>query len=639
MHKSKLHGITVLIIFRLLCFQLARLHKDALQTIKYMTEEEREHRSLHRAVYDLWLELEEARYRAGFTSTPAKLHVREVARPAPANSEKEYTSLEEDIAIMEALEERFFQEEDQNDAPASSAYSPLTTTGMSPSRHTRRKLRARARVKNVLDEARRILLAPRAQESSLVLRLGTDEPLSPESPSMPSEESMRRARIQSLKLYCTVYVNERRINSTPVRSLEWPAMVVSFRHMTRLRIIQSPSSVLVKVFLRRSLLPDVELSSIWVPVPGTSMRNSGANSSCLSEAQHNVHSLAPRAQWCHWASARPMSIRGDTTAAARRVRGSLLVGVEWATEAVDVSGQATSSGNTIAPLLPANSIRELGEDTRSLKPWELLRALWDADYRHKLRAVPLVGSRLFASATSLRRNAGASAGEKLTLPWEAPAAPATGADLPIPDFAREADFLRLLPSETEMDPNDPENVRLIRLRELAIPKDGTPIQDRFMTWEAEQALLFRSTRPGAAGGPSATYPYNNYSQWREPLRHTLLRLREAKPAQFGNKPIPLTESEIRDDDEFEAMLAQEVVRTRQRRSSRGGPRMDMDDPHAAAADAAAYADDLLRDKRCLRLGVDRGRFDNFLRKVCAAVLRQTFLCPDLMESARFKNRG
>lgn len=48
------------------------------------------------------------------------------------------------------------------------------------------------------------------------------------------------------------------------------------------------------------------------------------------------------------------------------------------------------------------------------------------------------------------------------------------------------------------------------------------------------------------------------SRWKEPLRHTLIRLRAQKPALFGNRPIPLREEDIRRDDAFTAILAQEV---------------------------------------------------------------------------------
>lgn len=42
------------------------------------------------------------------------------------------------------------------------------------------------------------------------------------------------------------------------------------------------------------------------------------------------------------------------------------------------------------------------------------------------------------------------------------------------------------------------------------------------------------------------------------MRHTLIRLRTQKPALFGNRPIPLREEDIRRDDTFTAILAQEV---------------------------------------------------------------------------------
>lgn len=49
-----------------------------------------------------------------------------------------------------------------------------------------------------------------------------------------------------------------------------------------------------------------------------------------------------------------------------------------------------------------------------------------------------------------------------------------------------------------------------------------------------------------------------YCRWKEPLRHTLIRLRAQKPALFANRPIPLSEVEIKKDEAFTAILAQEV---------------------------------------------------------------------------------
>lgn len=45
------------------------------------------------------------------------------------------------------------------------------------------------------------------------------------------------------------------------------------------------------------------------------------------------------------------------------------------------------------------------------------------------------------------------------------------------------------------------------------------------------------------------------------MRHTLIRLRAQKPILFGNRPIPLREDDIKRDDTFTAILAQEVVHT------------------------------------------------------------------------------
>lgn len=47
-------------------------------------------------------------------------------------------------------------------------------------------------------------------------------------------------------------------------------------------------------------------------------------------------------------------------------------------------------------------------------------------------------------------------------------------------------------------------------------------------------------------------------RWKEPLRHTLMRIRAQKPILFANRPIPFREEDIRNDETFMAILAQEV---------------------------------------------------------------------------------
>lgn len=63
----------------------------------------------------------------------------------------------------------------------------------------------------------------------------------------------------------------------------------------------------------------------------------------------------------------------------------------------------------------------------------------------------------------------------------------------IPDFAREADFLRLLPRGADIDPNDPRHGNLMRLRGLLSTLD----LDR-----RESSVVARGPRAGSGLGPT-----------------------------------------------------------------------------------------------------------------------------------------
>ncbi len=68
---------------------------------------------------------------------------------------------------------------------------------------------------------------------------------------------------------------------------------------------------------------------------------------------------------------------------------------------------------------------------------------------------------------------------------------------------------------------------------------GKAAQESFKTWEAEQALLFHGTT--SPFGLHTFQPYNEGRQWKEPLRHRLLRMRHFTPSKFGSHPVPLKE--------------------------------------------------------------------------------------------------
>ncbi len=71
----------------------------------------------------------------------------------------------------------------------------------------------------------------------------------------------------------------------------------------------------------------VPSNQVWVPIPGFSPE----------DKKENAHGFAPRFQWCQFASSKPLeggeysSFSGKNKVLSdRRLRGAILVGVEWA---------------------------------------------------------------------------------------------------------------------------------------------------------------------------------------------------------------------------------------------------------------------------------------------------------------------
>jgi len=112
----------------------------------------------------------------------------------------------------------------------------------------------------------------------------------------------------------------------------------------------------------------------------------------------------------------------------------------------------------------------------------------------------------------------------------------------VPDFAREQQFLQLLPSLDDLDPNDPRNAQILRFKDILLPSETK--HNYFRTWEAAQIAIFRDPQG---------LPYNYAQKFREPCRHTLLRLRRAKPSLF-TEPIPLSEEVIRKSEHYRELL-------------------------------------------------------------------------------------
>ncbi|CAM9149740.1 unnamed protein product, partial [Hapterophycus canaliculatus] len=138
----------------------------------------------------------------------------------------------------------------------------------------------------------------------------------------------------------------------------------------------------------------------------------------------------------------------------------------------------------------------------------------------------------------------------------------------------------------------------------------------FRASQEQQVLVFAGKRDaagpggGVAGGTRGdthTFAYNNHRRWKEPLRHTLIRLRAQKPALFGNRPIPLREEDVRRDDTFTAILAQEAVARAHRHEASG---------RRGSFSADGETDlEIDTDKQKKRMAVDHGRVMDFVQRI------------------------
>jgi len=127
-----------------------------------------------------------------------------------------------------------------------------------------------------------------------------------------------------------------------------------------------------------------------------------------------------------------------------------------------------------------------------------------------------------------------------------------------PEFARERDFLRLLPKLSTIDPNDPRNGNLLRLKDMlssgestTTSKSGTSTskdKDVFRTAGGEMEVSFKAPGTGTS--------YGNVYAFEQPRRHQLLKLREGKPNLFSSA-IPLVEELIKKDEKYRNLLAAE----------------------------------------------------------------------------------
>eukprot|EP00903_Cladosiphon_okamuranus_P014903 g13800.t1 len=686
------------------------LLRDSLTTLALILAEKEEVSRLQRAIDATWLELEADRRERGVSSTSIRLDSRSVKKQSGfdiaavagrGNSGRGGGFLDEDDELSSpsdgtpgaSSEEQLNQLEDlskwlfaldsaQNgpasinsaDAPSLNINTGEAVQGRGRAKpnaaEDRRRREGRKKLEAVIRQCRKSLASavkgPLGKKrsggregGSVVLRLCKDGFITPDT-ACGRLERIRREKARALRFRAAVFVNGSKVSTTRETSLEWPDFTCTFNHLVRLRLVRRPESVMVSIFSCSGVpwWPDQEVASVWVPVPGGGQGQDMGLRESSGVRPRTTHAFAPRTQWSQFSSKRPMASSGPL--AGRRACGSVLAGTEWATSrdgADDKSrGGVIGEGghDASAPTLPVRgAVDALGRLTLG----DIFVALLTANGRAKLRAKQLQGLRSSNSAASGGKGEGTGA--------EWGGAGDVDSSRSIPDFAREADFLRLLPRGADIDPNDPRHGNVMRMRGLLAALGlgrressvvahataataaaaggrrvvgGLGLANRvggpgfgagheavgdeeeeagvFRASQEQQALVFLGKRvanglagatTGRGDGAFHTFAYNNHRRWKEPLRHTLIRLRAQKPALFGNRPIPLREDDIRRDDTFMVILAQEATARAHRLKASGG--------HGSLLVDGDLDVEVDTDKQKKRMAVDHNRVMDFVQRV------------------------
>ncbi|CAM9139827.1 unnamed protein product, partial [Phaeothamnion confervicola] len=413
------------------------------------------------------------------------------------------------------------------------------------------------------------------------LRLTADGAMTSDaSPVLPTWERARRRAVRQQWLYAEVAVNGEVVVRSPARPLRWPAFTVGVDLLIRLKVVRRPESVQIRICRHRPLWTGERVAAVFAPLPGAEELCGGGQAA----RKARTHGLAPKAQWCQFAAERPMDSVG--LLAMRHVSGAVLVGTEWATgvdDAPPASAEDFSNANATCgcppPSLPAPAHAPIcGQPTL----WESLVSAWSG--RNDEGARPRRGNRhnppsdeseaLLGSGIAGDSGGGGSWGGGKGLR-------ALG--------GRDTRILQLLPKAGELDPNDPANAAVLRLLNSAPPPAGSlslraagigtvgaageaaaggagADEAPFRTREPERLMVFSGYGAAALAVGVAVrlvsvtgnregqrYPYTDPRRWRESARHTLLRLRQARPGLVP-RPVPLLEAEAHGEETLQELL-------------------------------------------------------------------------------------
>ncbi len=607
--------------------KLKWLHQDAMVTLSNLLATEVEQQKLSKQLYNSWIDLLDVRSKTGYISTPVNLvavklleqsvtdKVPMLKLPKGVEKHSSSISLDDQIKAFEDLNEVI-----EDIAPENSGAAVNGDVDAVKQR--------KERLRNLTSMARQLLVKcpNNNRNNEYILRLTSSTPITPDHEVLNVKERHRRAQLRSMQIYCVLLVNGACVAQTATQPLHWPSLSFNFNHLSSIHLVRRPTSICISIYLKSTFSwHDKLLTEVWVPIPGYSPE----------EKEENAHAFAPRLQWCQFASSQPLECKRALSGKkeSKRVRGAILVGVEWKIrdalganlKAADGETRWKEAGlmildngeinsNNIAPILPqklatlsvgldgvGGGFNAIGTTMYKSSPMKVVQQIWTflqemcyTNQRKHLRRPPLVGGNYVnpSEYKSLSR------------------------------LTSEGNFTMCLPNNADVDPNDPENAAVVKLRELkmktSVNGGNAEAQEYFKTWEAEQTLLFHGRTSSL--GLHAYHPYNEDRQWKVPLRHRILRMRNYAPSKFGSHPVPLKEQEIQSDERFEAILASEGYCWNQgrlsaiKRPSRSSYKLVLKSA-AALAESQAFADELLEDRHAERIGVERSRLNRFIRQV------------------------
>ncbi|GMI38844.1 hypothetical protein TrCOL_g10233 [Triparma columacea] len=512
--------------------QLRTLYDDILETVSIRLAEEHELRTLSSDLYGKWQALKAERKNQGFTTTPARLVARAVDTRGGIDADggqqdgggvptgmkarllakqkkdagvktKDMKEVLQDLkeilpwlSSMVTKTERFHHDTlvqlkkttqmDETDERKFQA-DTLRKEAVMNREHTAE----RQRVELLLEACDALL--PKGG-TDYILRLSNDEQYLRTDECKDLVEKKRRLRVTKDVYYCNLLINDKVVGSTIAKPLEWPSYTIGFNKRFRCRLLRRPQSICVRIVKSKGLLQDQVVANCMVKVPGGTVEHDKAT----------THSLAPTVCWYQFAQARSYAWDSEAKPPSKRLQGGLLVGCEWGVDRVGdegAGGKKQDEHEPIAPLLPERPVELDDGRLQGLKTAEMDSKKMSDDTDHHGKPA---------------------------------------------DFARERDFLGMLPKLATIDPNDPRNANLFRLGDMLLPSQKSA--DVFRTVESSLQSAFKM--------PGTDTLYSNVYAVEQPRRHQLLKLRTSKPTLFSSA-IPLSEEVIKRDENYRGILAAE----------------------------------------------------------------------------------